>query len=180
MGGWDMLLWVPWEAWAWLALCALVALVVPELLRRVRRAAPAAGPGEVEVRDVADNEQQQQQEGGGQAPAAGQAPPAVQVTVEQQPPAVSAEQLGRVREQLIAANPGAVPELIAGETLDALLGSVEGAKEAGEAYRRRLNVQSAALASPGGGNRGGVDPAAFESLSPEAKIQAALNDKQQR
>ena len=46
---------------------------------------------------------------------------------------LTAEQLARLRETLVAANPEAVPELIGGGDFDALLASVGPAREA---YRR--------------------------------------------
>lgn len=87
--------------------------------------------------------------------------------------ALTAEQLGRLRETLVAANPEAVPELIAGADFDALLASVAPARAA---YARVREV--AARAAAGGVPRGGgvreVDTAVFAGLSPEGKIAAAL------
>lgn len=62
-------------------------------------------------------------EGGGEVVAAGADSPAA-------PAALSGEQLARLRATLVAANPEAVPELIAGADFDALLASVEPARAA--------------------------------------------------
>ncbi len=86
---------------------------------------------------------------------------------------LTAEQLARLRETLVAANPEAVPELIAGDDFEALLASVDPAREA----YRRVREQAAREATAGVPRGGGVrepDPALFADLSPEAKIAAGL------
>jgi hypothetical protein len=87
--------------------------------------------------------------------------------------ALTAEQLERLRQTLVEANPEAVPELIAGGDFEALLASVGPAREA---YRRVR--ETAARAALGGVPRGGgvrePDPALYADLAPEAKIAAGL------
>jgi hypothetical protein len=81
--------------------------------------------------------------------------------------------LQRVRDLVLAANPDVVPEMIAGDTFDALLASVEPAKAA---YARiAASVQSAAppaVAGQTGGSRQYVIN--VEELSPSAKISEGL------
>lgn len=88
-------------------------------------------------------------------------------------PGLTAEQLGRLRETLIAVNSEAVPELIAGATFDALLASVEGARAA-YARIREQTTRAAAAGVPRGGGVREVDPTVYAGLSPEAKIAAAI------
>lgn len=88
-------------------------------------------------------------------------------------PALSAEQLGRLRAALIAANPEAVPELIAGADFDTLLASVEPARAVYARVRDEAAQRLAAEVPRGGGVRE-IDPAVYADLSPEAKIAAAL------
>jgi hypothetical protein len=84
------------------------------------------------------------------------------------------DQLARLRDVLVAANPEAVPEMIGGADLDALLASVEPARAA---YARIKDAAAhAALAAiPRGGGTRALDPAAYADLSPEAKIAFALS-----
>lgn len=106
-------------------------------------------------------------DGGGGEPAA---------TVEEAPveaPGLTAGQLARLREALVAAHPEAVPELIAGADFDALLASVEPARAAYARIRDEAARQVAGLAPRGGGVRE-VDPAVYADLSPEGKIAAAF------
>ena len=89
---------------------------------------------------------------------------------------MSAEQLGRLREVLVAAHPEAVPELIAGATFEELLGSVAGARAA---FTRVRDEAARALAAgvPRGGGTREIDPAVFAGLSPEGKIAVGLSRK---
>lgn len=86
---------------------------------------------------------------------------------------LSAEQLARLRETLLAAYPDAVPELIAGADFDALLASVGPARDA---YRRvrEAAAREAAAGVPRGGGVREPDPALYAGLAPEAKIAAGL------
>lgn len=88
-------------------------------------------------------------------------------------PGLSAEQLGRLRDVLIASNPEAVPELIAGADFDSLLGSVEGAQAAYARIAERIAGQVAGGVPRGGGTRT-LDATVYEGLSGEGKIAAAL------
>ena len=90
------------------------------------------------------------------------------------PGAPTADQLARLREVLVAAHPEAVPELIVGADLDALLASIEPARAA---YGRvkRAATQAALAAIPRGGGTRALDPATYASLSPEAKIAVGLS-----
>lgn len=87
--------------------------------------------------------------------------------------ALTAEQLGRLREVIVAAHPEAVPELIAGSDFEALLASVAGARAA---YVRIAEeaARGAVAGVPRGGGTREFDAAAYEGLSPEAKIAAGL------
>ena len=89
---------------------------------------------------------------------------------------MSAEQLGRLREVLVAAHPDAVPELIAGATFEALLDSVAGARAA---FTRVRDEAARALTAgvPRGGGTREIDPAVFAGLSPEGKIAVGLSRK---
>ena len=90
------------------------------------------------------------------------------------PGALTADQLARLRDVLVAANPEAVPELIGGTDLDTLLASVETARAA---YTRvkDATTRAALAAIPRGGGTRALDPAAYADLSPEAKIAFALS-----
>jgi hypothetical protein len=90
------------------------------------------------------------------------------------PGAPTADQLARLRDVLVAANPEAVPELIVGGDLDALLASVETARAA-YARARESATRAALAAIPRGGGTRALDPAAYAQLSPEAKIAFALS-----
>ena len=78
-------------------------------------------------------------------------------------------QLARLREALVAAHPDAVPELIAGDDFDALLGSVAGARAA-FARVREETARAAVGSVPRGGSTREINPAVFAGLSPEGKI----------
>lgn len=100
---------------------------------------------------------------------------------EQQQPApagLTPEQLGRLRETLVAAHPDAVPELIAGETFDALLASVEPAKTAYGRVREQV-AEAATGGVPRGGGTRSIDATVYESLSGEGKIAAALSQRRE-
>jgi hypothetical protein len=89
---------------------------------------------------------------------------------------MSAAQLERLREVLVAAHPDAVPELIAGATFEALLDSVDGARAAFTRVRDESARVLAAGVPRGGGTRE-IDPAVFAGLSPEGKIAVGLSRK---
>jgi len=97
-------------------------------------------------------------------------------TVEEDAAGLSTEQLGRLREVLVAAHPDAVPELIAGETFEALLGSVEGARAAFTRVRDET-ARALTVGVPRGGGTREIDPAVFAGLSPEGKIAVGLARK---
>lgn len=92
-----------------------------------------------------------------------------------QPVTLTQQQQEQLRGQLAEANRGAgiIPELIQGDTLDAMLASVEVAKAAFGRAREELDRAATAVVRRGGGTRS-VDPATFEGLSGEGKIAAAL------
>jgi hypothetical protein len=81
----------------------------------------------------------------------------------------------RYRELLVAANPDAVPELIAGADTDALDRSLEGAKaafaRAREAARAELARQGPAPTNP---LRRDLPPAGLDTAGPLAKIAYGL------
>ena len=86
---------------------------------------------------------------------------------------LSVDQLGRLRTLLVAANPETVPELIAGDDFETLLASVGTARAAYARAKEDAHRDMAAAVPRGGGTRL-PDPAAFDWLSPQAKIAAAL------
>ena len=88
--------------------------------------------------------------------------------------ALTTDQLARLRDVLVAANPEVVPELIGGGDLDALLASVETARAA-YARVKEAAARSALAAIPRGGGTRALDPAVYADLSPEAKIAFALS-----
>lgn len=90
------------------------------------------------------------------------------------PGALTADQLARLRNVLVAANPEAVPELIGGTDLDTLLASVETARAAFTRVKDAA-TRAALAAIPRGGGTRALDPAAYADLSPEAKIAFALS-----
>lgn len=81
----------------------------------------------------------------------------------------------RYRDLLVAANPDAVPELIAGADTDALDRSLEGAKaafaRAREAARAELTRQGPAPTNP---LRRDLPPAGLDTAGPLAKIAYGL------
>ena len=90
--------------------------------------------------------------------------------------ALTADQLARLRDVLVAANPEVVPELIGGGDLDALLASVETARAA-YARVKEAAARSVLAAIPRGGGTRALDPAVYADLSPEAKIAFALSGR---
>lgn len=90
--------------------------------------------------------------------------------------ALSPSQFDALKAALIEANPHVVAELIVGDTVDAVLASATAAKAA---YQRvATSVAEAATGGvlAGGGSRE-PDRAVYDSLSPEGKIQMALERK---
>ncbi len=82
---------------------------------------------------------------------------------------LTAAQLGRLRELIVAANPDAVPELIGGDDFEALLASADPARAAFARVRETATRGLAAGVPRGGGTRE-FDPAVYAGLSPEGKI----------
>jgi len=83
------------------------------------------------------------------------------------------DELAGVRELILKAYPDAVAELVAGESVDALLASVPAARAAYAQVAATIRAQTPAPVQipTGSGRRPALDP---EGLSPEAKIQAGL------
>jgi len=94
------------------------------------------------------------------------------------PPAgLNAEQLATLRGALVEANPHAVPELIAGNSFEALIASVPMAREAHSRVAAEVAEAAAGSVTRGGGAAAGVD---VETLSGEAKIGLGLQQGRQR
>lgn len=93
------------------------------------------------------------------------------------PPQVTPEALGRLREAFVALNPEVVPELIAGETIEAVLESLDAAKAAYARVKGEVEARVAG-AVPRGGSSRTVDPAVLDGLSPAAKIAYGLSQQQ--
>lgn len=93
--------------------------------------------------------------------------------------ATGAVDLDRVRDLVLQAHPDVVPDLVRGESLDALLASVEPARSAYQQIAERVRGSAgsphpaapAPPAVPAGGTRAALDPA---TLSPVTKIARAL------
>jgi hypothetical protein len=83
------------------------------------------------------------------------------------------EQLAQLRDTLIAANPAAVPELIAGDTFAALLASV-GPARAAYARISEAAARGGTAGIPRGGSVRAPDTSRYDGLSPEGKIAAGL------
>jgi len=98
-------------------------------------------------------------------------PPAMS---EPTPPGdLTPEQLAQLRDTLIAAHPGAVPELIAGDSFAALLASVDPARAA----YARISAEAARghiAGIPRGGSVRAPDTTRYDGLSPEGKIAVGL------
>lgn len=124
--------------------------------------APAAEPEPVGAPPVADEP--------GTPPAAGAPEP-----VDPAEP-VATVPLDALRALVLRAYPEALPELVSGDTLEALLASAERARE----LRARLLAEAQAAAPPvaAGAPRGAGDPEAGR-LSPLAKIAWALAGREQ-
>lgn len=95
------------------------------------------------------------------------------------PAGLTAEQLARLRDTLVAANPGAVPELIAGHDFETLLASVAPAREAYGRIKEQA-LREAVTGVPRGGGVREPDPAIFADLAPEAKIALGLGKVDRR
>jgi hypothetical protein len=91
------------------------------------------------------------------------------------PPPTSADPalLALAREALIAANPDAVPELIAGATAEELRASLTGARAAG------TRARAAAAAVPAGAPAR-TESINLEAMTPEARIHYALRQRDAR
>jgi hypothetical protein len=80
--------------------------------------------------------------------------------------------LDAVRQLVLRAHPDVVPELIAGDTVEALLASVEPARAAWQRLAERIGAPPATLPVPAGGHPvAAVDP---ERLSAGEKIRRGL------
>jgi hypothetical protein len=80
--------------------------------------------------------------------------------------------LDAVRELVLRAHPDVVPELIAGDSIAALLASVEPARAAWERLAERIGAPPTTPAVPAGGERPvAIDP---ERLSASEKIRRGL------
>lgn len=80
--------------------------------------------------------------------------------------------LDAVRALVLRAHPDVVPELIAGDTVEALLASVEPARAAWQRLAERIGAPPATPAVPAGGQpAAAVDP---ERLSASEKIRRGL------
>jgi hypothetical protein len=91
-------------------------------------------------------------------------------TVETETPVVP--DLGAVRELVLRAHPDVVPELIAGDSVEALLASVEPARVAWQRLAEQIGQPTASPAVPAGGQRPvAVNP---ERLSAGEKIRRGL------
>ncbi|HET7035345.1 MAG TPA: hypothetical protein VFI42_06655 [Thermomicrobiaceae bacterium] len=91
--------------------------------------------------------------------------------------------LGKVRDLILAAHPGVIPELVQGDTIDALIGSVEAAEAAYqrivEAVKAQQPTASAAPTAPTVSAGQPASPARqfvvnVEELSSESKIAEGL------
>lgn len=103
----------------------------------------------------------------------------------QQAPSMGAD-LSRVRDLVLAANPDVVPEMIAGDSFDSLLASVEPAKAA---YKRIVeavgtSASGATPAAPNVGTAGAPGRSTYtitiEELSPSAKIAEGVRRRNSR
>jgi hypothetical protein len=91
------------------------------------------------------------------------------------PPAgtLTPEQLGQLRDTLIAAHPQAIPELIAGDSFAALLASV-GPARAAWSRNSELLPRDHTAGIPRGGSVRAPDTTRYDGLSPEGKIAVGL------
>ena len=114
-------------------------------------------------------------------------------------PAGAAADLAKVRELVIKANPDVVPDLVRGNSIDELIGSVEPARSAYQAIADRVHAgQSTTVTAepgatvtaegnttvvvqpptvPAGGGSTVTDPA---DLRPESKIARAIADRRRK
>lgn len=101
---------------------------------------------------------------------------------------ISAVDLVKVRELILAANPNVVPEMVAGDSFDGLMASVEPAKAAYEriasAFSSQQSQSQSSAASVAGVGSGGAPGRTFminiEELSPSAKIAEGLRQRSKR
>lgn len=105
--------------------------------------------------------------------------------------AVSAEELGKVRDLVLATHPDVVGDLVRGDSIDALIASVEPARTAYQQVADKVragNATTEATATtgttpaqppvvPAGGTGAAVDPA---TLGPTTKIAQALADRRKK
>lgn len=92
-------------------------------------------------------------------------------TPEGQPPEAGDANLTAIRDLVLRAHPDVVPELIEGETVDALIASIEPAQAAYQRLAESM-VRSSRPAVPAGGQRPmPVDP---DRLSASEKIRRGL------
>lgn len=93
---------------------------------------------------------------------------------------VDAAALAQFREAIVAANPQAIPELIAGESFAAIQASVEGAKAAFTRVSEAVKAGGAVAPPkiPAGG--GAPPPVDVSKMSPMAKISHGIAQEKQR
>lgn len=172
-----VLLVLPW----WGIVCeVLLVLLVPALLvwgwsGWVRADEPVTEAGAAEEDAMSGVPPAEGVTGAAPPSDAGTPPPAPTPPTVAASAGLSADQLGTLRATLIAANPNAIPELIAGDNFEQLVASVGTATTAGAEFARRLNVQTAGIVVGGGSPP--VDAAIIQSLAPEAKIAYAMRNK---
>ncbi len=82
----------------------------------------------------------------------------------------------RYRELLVSANPDAVPELIRGESVEELDGSLEVAKAAFARAREAARAELASSPTPANPPRRNAPPPGLESAGPLAKIAWGLRE----
>ncbi len=85
----------------------------------------------------------------------------------------------RYRDLLVAANPDAVPELIAGEDVETLDRSLVAAKAAYARAREAARAELAASPSPTNPLRRDLPPPGIENAGPLAKIAWGLRERSQ-
>jgi hypothetical protein len=100
------------------------------------------------------------------------------------PEPASGVDLGRVRDLILAANPDVIPELVAGDSFEALMASVEPAKEAyqnvAQRFQQQPQGQQQPTAVPAGQPLGRQYVINIEELSLAAKIAEGLRRRSAR
>lgn len=92
------------------------------------------------------------------------------------PAAIDASTLATFRAAIVAANPDAIPELIAGDSFEAITASVAGAKTAYANAAARIKPEGQAATAPSVPAGGGAAPVVnLAQMSPAAKIAHGLS-----